>query len=159
MFAQIGNSFAISSGCVDKDAAWEFVRMFFLPEYQDQFIGSVFPTNLAVYEQMKQEAMTQQYQRNPDGSYVLDADGNRIPMERGNVMVNGVSYPYQVVTEEEVADIEALIEKTTHVLQTDTSLKDIILNGSAPFFAEQYTAEEAARQIQSRANIYVNEQK
>ena len=71
MFAQIGNSFAITSSCADKDAAWQFIRQFFLPEYQEQFLGEVFPTNRSVYEKMKSEATTTKYQRNPDGSFNL----------------------------------------------------------------------------------------
>ncbi len=159
MFAQIGNSFAISSGCADKEAAWQFVRLFFLPDYQEQFIGSVFPTNLSVYEQMKQEAMTERYQRNPDGSYAVDNEGKRIPKERGSVTVNGTDYPYEKVTDEEIARVESIIQMTTHVLKLDQALEDIIKNGAAAYFEGQYSAEEAARQIQSRANIYINEQK
>ena len=58
MFAQFGNALAISSSCVDKEAAWQFVRLFFMPDYQEQLKGSVFPTNLSVFEDMKQEAMS-----------------------------------------------------------------------------------------------------
>ena len=159
MFAQIGNSFAISSGCADKQAAWQFVRQFFLPVYQEQFIGSVFPTNREVYEQMKYEAMTAQYERNPDGSYMLNAEGKRIEASRGSVTVNGVVFPYKTVTEAEIAQVEDIINATTNVLHTDNSLKSIIAEGAAPFFADQRSVEEVARLIQSKAMIYVNEQR
>jgi ABC-type glycerol-3-phosphate transport system substrate-binding protein len=159
MFAQIGNSIAITSACQDKEAAWQFVRQYFLPEYQEQFLGSVFPTNLSVYEKMKLEAMTPRYQRNPDGSYMLNAEGQRIEEDRGNMVINGVSYPYKTVTEEEIAVVEEIIAETGSILHTDRSLKEIIIEGAAPYFAGQRSVEEVAKLIQSKAMLYVNEQR
>ena len=159
MFAQIGNSFAITSNCKDPDAAWEFVRQFFLPYYQEQFKGIVFPTNKTVYEEMKQLATTVQYERNADGSYAVDKDGNRKPADRGFTNLNGGIYTYHVVTEEEVALVEQMIQATTRVLGMDDSMKAIITEGAAPFFAGQRSAEDAAKLIQSKAALYVNEQK
>ena len=159
MFAQIGNSFAITSSCRNRDAAWQFVRQFFLPEYQEQFKGFVFPTNLAVYQDMKQDAMTAKYARNPDGSYVLNEDGSRKEAERDAAMVNGQLFRYRLVSEEEAALVETVIQATTRVLRMDESIKAIIAEGAAPFFAGQRSAGEAARMIQSKAALYVNEQK
>lgn len=159
MFAQMGNAFAISSTCADRDAAWQFVRQFFLPVYQEQFKGFAFPTNLSVYEEMKQEAMAQQYQRNPDGSYTLDANGKRLPVDRGSVDLGGVQVKLQAATQADVAAVEEIIGATTHVLSTDDSVKEIIVSGAAGYFEDQRSLDEAVKQIQSRANIYVNEQR
>ena len=108
---------------------------------------------------MKYEAMTAQYERNPDGSYMLNAEGKRIEASRGSVTVNGVVFPYKTVTEAEIAQVEDIINATTNVLHTDNSLKSIIAEGAAPFFADQRSVEEVARLIQSKAMIYVNEQR
>ena len=159
MFAQIGNSFAITAGCKDKEAAWQFVRQFFLPDYQEQFTYAAFPTNLTVYEEMKQNAMTVQYERNPDGSFVLNEDGSRKEAERDSTMLNGGIYQYRIVSEEDVALVEKMINATTRVLGMDDSMKAIITEGAAPFFAGQRSAEEAAKLIQSKATLYVNEQR
>ena len=159
MFAQIGDSFAITSNCKDQDAEWQFVRQFFLPDYQEQFEGFVFPTNLAVYEDMKQNAMTAEYERNPDGSYVLNEDGSRKEAERDTTTVNGRIYQYSIVSDEDVALVETVIGATTRVLGMDDSMKAIITEGAAPFFAGQRSAEEAAKLIQSKAVLYVNEQR
>ena len=158
MFAQIGNSFAISSACADKDAAWQFVRQFFLPEYQEQYVGSFFPTNRAVYEQMKREAMTTQYRRNPDGSFLLDEDGRRVEADRGSATVGDRTYAYQTVTEAEAALVEQIIAATDHVLHVDSSLEKIIDEGSAAYFADQRDLDEVVQSIQSRASLYVSEQ-
>ena len=159
MFAQIGNAIAISSACAEKEAAWQFVRQFFLPAYQEQLSGSVFPTNLAVYEEMKQDALTTAYQRNPDGSYALDAEGKRIEADRGSAYIAGTEIKLRAVTEEEAALVEELTAATTHVLSTDNSLKEILVSGAAPYFVDQRGLDETVRQIQSRASIYVSEQK
>ena len=159
MFAQIGNSFAITSTCVDKEAAWQFIRQFFLPEYQEQFLGEVFPTNRVVYEKMKTEATTPKYQRNPDGSYMLSEEGKRIEEDRGSMQVNGVTVPYKTVSEEDVARVEEIINATTNILHTDDSLKRIIIDGALPYFADQKSVDEVVKLIQSKAMLYVNEQR
>ena len=159
MFAQIGNAFAISSACAEKEAAWQFVRQFFLPAYQDQLSGSVFPTNLSVYEEMKREAQSSSFKRNPDGSYALDAEGQRIEADRGSTYVAGTEVKLRAVTPEEVALVEELTAATTHVLSTDNSLKEILVSGAAPYFVDQRSLDETVRQIQSRASIYINEQR
>ena len=159
MFAQIGNAFAISSACPEKEAAWEFVRLFFLPDYQEQFLGSVFPTNLSVYEQMKQEAQSTGYKRNPDGSFALDADGKRIEADRGSVEAAGTTVKLRAATAEEIALVEEITAATTRILSTDDSLKEILVSSAAAFFADQRSVEETVRQIQSRASLYVNEQR
>ena len=156
---KIGNSFAITSNCRDKEAAWQFVRQFFLPDYQEQFMGFVFPTNLQVYENMKEDAMTVKYERNPDGSFVLNEDGSRKEAERDTTTVNGRLYQFRIVSEEDVALVEKVIAATTRVLGMDDSMKAIITEGAAPFFAGQRSAEEAAKLIQSKAVLYVNEQR
>lgn len=159
MFAQIGNSFAITSSCADKDAAWQFIRQFFLPEYQEQFLGEVFPTNRSVYEKMKSEATTTKYQRNPDGSFMLNEEGKRIEEDLGSMQVNGVTVPYRTASEEDVARVEEIINATTNILHTDDSLKRIIIDGALPYFADQRSVDEVVKLIQSKAMLYVNEQR
>ena len=159
MFAQIGNSFAITSSCADKDAAWQFIRQFFLPEYQEQFLGEVFPTNRSVYEKMKSEATTTKYQRNPDGSFMLNEEGKRIEEDLGSMQVHGVTVPYRTASEEDVARVEEIINATTNILHTDDSLKRIIIDGALPYFADQRSVDEVVKLIQSKAMLYVNEQR
>ena len=108
---------------------------------------------------MKQNAMTTQYQRNADGSYVLDAEGKRVEADLGSMEVNGMTYKYHAVTEEEIALLDEIVASTTNILHTDDSLKEIIEEGAAPFFADQRSADEVAKLIQSKANLYINEQR
>ena len=52
-----------------------------------------------------------------------------------------------------------LIESTEKVVNYDSSIYDIVAEQSAAFFAGQKSAEEVAKLVQSKANIFVNEQR
>ena len=108
---------------------------------------------------MKQEAQNTSYRRNPDGSYALDADGKRIEADRGSVDAAGMKVRLRAATPEEIDLVEKITASTTHVLSNDESLKEILVSGAAPYFADQRSVEDTVRQIQSRASIYVNEQR
>ena len=55
--------------------------------------------------------------------------------------------------------IRELILTTTKVADYDQAILDIVTEQAAPYFAGQKTAEEVAKLVQSKANIYVNEQR
>ena len=55
--------------------------------------------------------------------------------------------------------IRELVLTTTKVADYDQAILDIVKEQAAPFFAGQKTAEEVAKLVQSKANIYVNEQR
>ena len=60
---------------------------------------------------------------------------------------------------EQVAQIRELIETTTKAADYNDSIFNIVNEQAAAFFEGQKTAEDVARLIQSKANIYVNEQR
>ena len=56
-------------------------------------------------------------------------------------------------------EIRELIETTTKAADYNDSIFNIVNEQAAAFFEGQKTAEDVARLIQSKANIYVNEQR
>ena len=52
-----------------------------------------------------------------------------------------------------------LIESTEKVANYDSAIFDIVNEQAAAFFQGQKSAEEVAKLIQSKANIFVNEQR
>ena len=60
---------------------------------------------------------------------------------------------------EQVQQIRELIESTTKAADYNQEILQIVEEQAAPFFAGQKSAEEVARLVQSKANIYVNEQR
>lgn len=60
---------------------------------------------------------------------------------------------------EQIDQIRELIETTTKAADYNDSIFNIVNEQAAAFFEGQKTAEDVARLIQSKANIYVNEQR
>ena len=67
--------------------------------------------------------------------------------------------PVFAMTEQEEQAIRSLISGITVFSRYDRSLSDIIDEEIQPFFEGQKSAEDTAKMIQSRATIYVNEQR
>ena len=61
------------------------------------------------------------------------------------------------MTKEEVARLKEDISSVSHVYSYNENLIQIIQEEVAAFFSGQKTAEEVAGIVQSRAQIYVNE--
>ena len=62
-------------------------------------------------------------------------------------------------TQEQVDQIRELIETTTKVANYDQSMINIVNEEAEAFFQGQKSAQDVAKLIQSKANIYVNEQR
>ena len=63
------------------------------------------------------------------------------------------------MTQEQADEVLSIIETCTKVASYDTSIYDIVNEQAQAFFADQKSVDEVARLIQSKANIYVNEQR
>ena len=147
-------SYGISSKSPYKDVAWDFLRGFFTKDYQME--NYCLPSRIDVFESKAEEATTVQYQKDSDGKFLLDEDGEKIPivrfyMDDGKEVLN--------LEPEQVQQIRDLIESTTKVADYNQEILNIVSEQAAPYFAGQKSAEEVARLVQSKANIYVNEQR
>jgi hypothetical protein len=69
-----------------------------------------------------------------------------------------IKYVY-ALTQEQADKLLDVIMTTTKVADESDSIFDIVNEQAQAFFAGQKSAEEVARLIQSKANIYVNEQR
>jgi len=105
--------------------------------------------------------MTPEYQKDGDGNYVLDENGNKIEVSRGGMSWgSGDNYIEIYATTQEQADkLWELITTTTKVADYSSSIYEIVNEQTPAFFSGQKSAEEVARLIQNKANIYVNEQR
>ena len=63
------------------------------------------------------------------------------------------------LTQEQVDQIRELMETTTKVADYDDAIIKIVTEQAAPFFEGQKSAEDVAKLVQSKVNIYVNEQR
>ena len=148
----------MSSACKDKDAAWEFLRTVVGEDFQSNMGG--LPVNIAAFNKKLEEAMTPEYQKDADGNYLLDENGERIEVSRGGIgFADGTTYDIYAMTQEQADKLMELINTTERAAEYNSSIFDIVQEQAQAFFAGQKSAEEVARLVQSKANIYVNEQR
>ena len=137
---------AMSSKSKHKDGAWQFMRYFLLDEYQEQIYQ--WPVSMKQLDRLAGEAM-----KNPTYE---DENGNLVEVEQ-TYTVNGVEVPITPMSREEVDDLIAYIKTVDQVYSYNEALLNIVSEEAAPYFAGQKNAKEVADIIQSRVQIYVNE--
>ena len=151
--------FAISSSCAHPEVAWQFIRRTFTKDYQQQY-GWGFPSNRAAFDERLKEAMTPEYQMDANGNYVLDENGEKIEISRGGWGWGSLQVEFHALTQAEADQIMELINNTTRVQSDgDEELLEIILQDCAPYFAGQKSLNDVVKQLQSKMNIYINEQR
>ncbi len=160
MFSLTESGYAMSSKTEHKDAVWQLLREFFTKEYHDEKVYSL-SSRIDVFEEKAKEATTVQYQKDAEGNNILDENGEPIPVVRysmWNQHINDVEEIY-ALSQEQVDQIRELIETTTKMADYDDSIIRIVTEQAAPFFEGQKSAEDVAKLVQSKVNIYVNEQR
>ena len=152
------NGFAMSRNCADKDAAWEFFRSMLTESGQTNQYN--IPSNRNVFNKQLEDFMTPRYRKDADGNILLDENGEKIEESRGGwIDDSGVEHNIYAMTQEQADEVLTIIETCTKVASYDTSIYDIVNEQAQAFFADQKSVDEVARLIQSKANIYVNEQR
>lgn len=147
----LDSGLAISSKCADKDGAWSFLRVFLTEDYQTNNVWSL-PTNKAVLQKQFKDAMTPSYTTDENGKQVEEPKYTYTDPTGQNVDVYAM--------DQAVADkLQYIIDNTVHTTNYDQNIYDIVTDECAAFFAGQKTAEDAAKNIQSRVSLYVNEQR
>jgi len=122
-------SIAITSSCTDINAAWEFIRMFLLEDYQREFIDRSFPVNNVVFNERLEAAMI------PTGREI------------------------DPLTRKEADSFRSTIDNLTRIVgNASETLWMMVAESTDSFFNGQITAQDAARRLQSRATIYLSEQ-
>ena len=151
-------AFAMSASCANKEAAWEFLRNLLTEDYQQQLWG--LPVNVHVFNKKLEEAMTPEYIKDESGNYVLDENGEKIQQSRGGIgFGDGSTYEVYALSQEQADKLLNVINTTTKVMDQNDSIFAIVQEQAAAYFAGQKSAAEVARLVQSKANIYVNEQR
>ena len=152
------NGFAMSKTCADKEAAWEFFRSMLTESGQASQYN--IPSNRNVFNKQLEDFMTPRYRKDANGNILLDENGEKIEESRGGwIDGSGVEHNIYAMTQEQADEVLSIIETCTKVASYDTSIYDIVNEQAQAFFADQKSIDEVARLIQSKANIYVNEQR
>jgi hypothetical protein len=134
----IGTLVGINAGSVHPETAWNFVKLFLMPD--GIVSGRGIPLRIDLFEGLIDEAMTPHV---VNGEEVARADilGNR----------------FYAMTEEDAAAFLEVVNNTTIRQRRNETLENIINESLQPFFAGGATAEDTARVMQSRISIFLAE--
>ena len=154
----VNSGFAMTSSCRDKEAAWQFLRIFFTEDYQRSLYS--LPLSKTLFNEKLVDYMTVKYMKDANGNFQLDENGERIPEARlGTYGASGELQYFYALSHEQADKITELINTTTKTADYNSSIYDIVNEQAAAYFSGQKSAEDVAKLVQSKANIYVNEQR
>ena len=138
---------AVNASSENKDACWSFVRRFLLDDYQNS-VSMYWPVSIDALDKMANTAM--------EPLYYTDENGNRV---EDHVVMNigGENIELPRISDTEVDQLYTFLKSLSTEAYYDSSIENIIVEESAAFFAGQKSARDVAGVIQSRVQIYINE--
>lgn len=158
-YMSLDEGYAMTVKCRDKEAGWEFLRSFLNDDVQRNSWNGI-PMSVKVYQEKLEKAMTPQYQTDAKGEYVLDENGERIPISIGGVgMADGSVREVYNMTQEQADKLWEAVSTCEKIMDNDTTIYDIVYEQAQAYYSGQKTAEEVARLIDSKVTIYINEQR
>ena len=99
------------------------------------------------------------YMTDENGEQILDENGNPIPEDgTSSISYGDWEYSYRIPTQEEVATLQDLINVAEPSSATgNDEITNIITEEAEAFFKGQKSVADVANVIQSRVQVYVNE--
>ena len=152
-------TYGISKDCKNTEAAWDFLRGFLTGDYQGSGLLTGFPVSRAALEEKARAATEPQYFTDMDGNALLDENGEKQRMAISSYWDGERYREIYACSESQVRSVLDVLMNTTCMMDSNDAVYDIVTEQAQAFYAGQKSAEEVARLIQSKANIYVNEQR
>lgn len=164
----VGSAFSISGGiamttkCKDKDGAWAFMRQLVMPQEEEGrrvYYGD-FPVNKEAFDAKMAQDMEKNYVLDEKGEVMKDENGNPIEESKGSYWVEGQE-PIEMYAADQ-ADYDKFMElynAVDSVYGYDEEIYNIVREEALAYFNGDKTVQDAAQLIQSRVNLYVNEQR
>ena len=148
-YVQAGESYAISSRSANQEGAWQFLRYYLTDEYQSE-LEWIMPIQKKYFLEAAQKA-TQK-------PYYLDENGEKVEYD-DTYYINGEEIILDPLSQVEVDRAVEYIYSINKCYYGNTDITNIINEEIASFFDGQKSAQDVAKVIQSRAQIYVNEKR
>lgn len=143
-----GSALMISANSQQQDEAWQFVRQFLTEEYQ---------TSSELYSMLVlKSAFLAKAAKATERSYWTDENGNKEYYD-DYWTINGEQVVLEPFTQEEVEEICQFIYGVNRTAYYNEEIRNIIIEDAEAFFSGQRSAQEVAGIIQSRAQVYINE--
>ena len=144
---------AITSNSDHPEGCWEFLRGFYLDEYQES-IDNAFPVSEEAIQKLADKAM------NPKIFTYTDENGKEVSEpETASVSINEKIVKLPVPSEEDIGQVMNILHNLKTKISVDSKISGIIDEEAGAFFAGQKNAEETADIIQSRVKVYISETK
>ena len=145
---QDGGNLAMSAECLNKAAAWDFLRIFFTDDYQRKLDS--FPSSVNVFNEKLSEAMeVTPILGKTTGKQLYDEDGNpRIYAVGTMYMSDFTPVSYYPLTDVQAAKLKELIRTTTKINDPNEDVWRII--------KANLDAEDSASAIQAGVSEYLN---
>lgn len=141
-------TFVISARSKHTEGAWQFVRQYLTPEYQTGEQIWDMPVLKSAFLDQAKEAM--------ERPYWTDQDGNKEYYDDTWYM-NGEEIILEPFTQEEVDAVCEFIYSVNRLSYYNEDISNIITEEAEAFFVGQKSVQEVAGIIQSRVQVYVNE--
>lgn len=142
-----GLEFAIASKSSHKEGAWEFLRYYLSDEYQES-IRYGFPLSVKYLDIMAEKATRRPTYTNEEGEEVETDD---------YIYIDGMEVKLDPMTKEEADRFKEELYGFRQVYSYDENLIQIVQEETAAYFSGQKSAKDVSHIVQSRAQIYVNE--
>lgn len=141
------NPLALSAKSKNLEGAWEFARYYLTEEYQNDLEWGL-PVSKTAFMEKSKEALGR--------PFYLDENGEKVEYDN-YFYINGENIVLEPLTQEQVDQVVELIMATDKLSYYDEDIQNIITEEVAAFFEGQKSAAEVAQIIQSRVQIYVDE--
>ncbi|MDE5892578.1 MAG: extracellular solute-binding protein, partial [Acetatifactor sp.] len=141
-------TFMISARSKHQDGAWQFLRQFLADEYQ---------TSNELYDMpVLKSAFLNKAKEATERPYWIDEEGNKNYYD-DTWYINGEEIILEPFTQEEVDAICEFIYTVNRTAYYNEDIMNIITEEAEAFFAGQKSVQEVVGIIQSRAQVFVNE--
>jgi len=147
-YVNVSTSYAISARSQHIDAAWEFLRYYLTDEYQTNGDNWGLPIQVKYLKEKAQEATKRPYYE--------DENGNKVEYD-DYYYINGESVILPPMSQVQVDELVAFVQSVDKPYYNNTEIINIVNEEIESFFTGQKTADAVAAIIQSRAQIYVDE--
>lgn len=143
-------TYALSAKSKNLDGAWSFVRYYLTQEYQDTVQEQEY--NLPVLRSSFEDSVKAAMEK----PYYLDEDGNKVEYD-DTYYINGEEIVLPPLTQEQVDQIVSFVESVDKCAYYNEAITNIINEEAGAYFSGQKSAKDVAGIIQSRVQVYVNE--
>lgn len=145
-YLQSSTTYALSAKSKNLEGAWDFVRYYLTEEYQKE-VG-YFPVNKALFTELSKDAMERPYWEDENGE----------KQYYDNTMtINGENIVISPLTQEQLDQVVEFIESVNNRYYYNESVSNIVNEEMGAYYSGQKSAQDVANIIQSRVQIYVDE--